>query len=332
MKDVAREAGVSVGTVSNYINGKKVRPVVAKSIEEAIKKLNYVVNNTARLLKNNCSPFVIFVVPTVWSPYFSELTFWIQKKLNSLGYKMILCISENDYKLEKDYVKMAEEQRAAGIISVSYSNLTTHIRSDIPFVSIEKESTGIFPLVTSDNYSGGSLAAKELQLRNVKRYYFIGTTNQDSVSMIARRSGFMDYCHNNGLMADVLTVASSRKISQFRKDIDKIVKKLLSENNLGDIGVFTHTDEIAIVLLNELRMKGIRVPEDIQIIGFDGWKITEEDSLNISSIRQPVDMIAEYAVKQLDEEIRYSDNFEIRRINLPVSFIPGITTNNDVRR
>lgn len=133
-------------------------------------------------------------------------------------------------------------------------------------------------------------------------------------------------------MADVLTVASSRKISQFRKDIDKIVKKLLSENNLGDIGVFTHTDEIAIVLLNELRMKGIRVPEDIQIIGFDGWKITEEDSLNISSIRQPVDMIAEYAVKQLDEEIRYSDNFEIRRINLPVSFIPGITTNNDIRR
>lgn len=106
----------------------------------------------------------------------------------------------------------------------------------------------------------------------------------------------------------------------------------MSENNLGDIGVFTHTDEIAIVLLNELRMKGIRVPEDIQIIGFDGWKITEEDSLNISSIRQPVDMIAEYAVKQLDEEIRYSDNFEIRRINLPVSFIPGITTNNDVRR
>lgn len=87
---------------------------------------------------------------------------------------------------------MSEEQRAAGIISVSYSNLTTHIRSDIPFVSIEKESTGIFPLVTSDNYSGGSLAAKELQLRNVKRYYFIGTTNQDSVSMIARRSGFMD--------------------------------------------------------------------------------------------------------------------------------------------
>ncbi|MCT7730727.1 MAG: LacI family DNA-binding transcriptional regulator, partial [Lactobacillus iners] len=49
MKDVAREAGVSVGTVSNYINGKKVRPVVAKSIEQAIKKLNYVVNNTARL-------------------------------------------------------------------------------------------------------------------------------------------------------------------------------------------------------------------------------------------------------------------------------------------
>lgn len=116
MKDVAREANVSVATVSNFLNGKKVRPKAAKDIDLAIKKLNYVRNNTARFLKTQRSAFVVFVVPSVWSPFFSELTFWVQKYLDNLGYKMVLCVSENDYQKEKSYVTMAEEQRVAGML------------------------------------------------------------------------------------------------------------------------------------------------------------------------------------------------------------------------
>lgn len=97
MKDVAKDAHVSVATVSNYLNGKKVRPEVEEQVKHSIEKLHYVRNDAARALKISESKYVVFVLPTVWSPFFAELTFWIQRYLNEKGYKMILSISENKY-------------------------------------------------------------------------------------------------------------------------------------------------------------------------------------------------------------------------------------------
>jgi len=324
MKDVAREAKVSVSTVSNYLNGRTVREPAATNIKNAIKELNYVRNDNARFLKTQKSKVVIFVIPNVWSPYFSELTFWVQKYLDEHGYKMLLCISENDYAKEQQYVTMAEEQRVAGIISVSYSELTQHVRSTIPLVSIEKETTGRFSLVSSDNYSGGKLAAEEFQKRGITNYVFIGSTNKDSDSTNARKSGFLDYCNNHGLKAYGYEVSPSS--NQLHSQIKKIVEQCKELS--GKIGIFTFSDEVGIHVLNECLSEGINVPNQMQIIGFDGWNITPHTPLNLSSIRQPVDQIALTTVDQLIKEIENPKEYQIQRISLPVTFKVGNTTLN----
>lgn len=323
MKDVAREANVSVATVSNFLNGKKVRPKAAKDIDLAIKKLNYVRNNTARFLKTQRSAFVVFVVPSVWSPFFSELTFWVQKYLDNLGYKMVLCVSENDYQKEKSYVTMAEEQLVAGILSISYSDLTSHVHSDIPLVSIEKESTGQFSLVSSDNYEGGKIAAKELNERNIDKYIFIGSANHSSVEMNARKAGFIDYCNNHGLKFEIAEVDSQ---TDDKEKIDSLIDEI--SNNGKKYGIFAHTDEIALILTQKFRDAGIKIPEQVQIIGFDGWKLTPDTHLTISTIRQNIEEIAKTAVEQLHKEMEDPDHREISRLMIPVTFRAGDTTKN----
>lgn len=323
MKDVAREANVSVATVSNFLNGKKVRPKAAKEIDSAIKKLNYVRNNAARFLKTQQSAFVVFVVPSVWSPFFSELTFWVQKYLDELGYKMVLCVSENDYRKEKSYVTMAEEQRVAGILSISYSDLTSHVHSDIPLISIEKESTGQFSLVSSDNYEGGKIAAKELSKRKLNSLIFIGSANHNSVEMNARKAGFIDYCNNHGLEFETVEIDSRKKD---KKVIDSLIQKIKSSEI--SYGIFAHTDEIALILTQDFQEAGIKIPGQVQIIGFDGWQLTSDTRLNVSSIRQNIKEIAKRAVEQLHEEMENSDHKEISRLMIPVTFRAGDTTKN----
>ena len=231
MKDVAKDAHVSVATVSNYLNGKKVRPEVEEQVKRSIEKLHYVRNDAARALKISESKYVVFVLPTVWSPFFAELTFWIQRYLNEKGYKMILSISENKYEQEKSYVKMAEEQRVAGIISISYSDLNSHVPSNIPLVSIEKDDTGMFPLVTSDNYGGGRMAADEFKRRNLRHVVYIGTSHEGFSPMIARQSGFVDQCNNLGMKYEVFSVPSARTPEKFNSAVEEIssLKKTGSE-------------------------------------------------------------------------------------------------------
>lgn len=329
MKDVAKDAHVSVATVSNYLNGKKVRPEVEEQVKRSIEKLHYVRNDAARALKISESKYVVFVLPTVWSPFFAELTFWIQRYLNEKGYKMILSISENKYEQEKSYVKMAEEQRVAGIISISYSDLNSHVPSNIPLVSIEKDDTGMFPLVTSDNYGGGKTAAVEFSKRGLKHLVYIGTSHEGFSPMIARQSGFIDQCNDLGIKYDIYDVPSVRNPQRFNEAIETVSAKIVeSFKEAGPIGVFAYSDETALHLKSQIESDGLKVPDDIQIIGFDGGKLYIGTDLGISSIRQNVQEIALKTTELLDSQISGKMSDDIRRFMIPVSFKAGNTTVN----
>ena len=329
MKDVAKDAHVSVATVSNYLNGKKVRPEVEEQVKRSIEKLHYVRNDAARALKISESKYVVFVLPTVWSPVFAELTFWIQRYLNEKGYKMILSISENKYEQEKSYVKMAEEQRVAGIISISYSDLNSHVPSNIPLVSIEKDDTGMFPLVTSDNYGGGRMAADEFKRRNLRHVVYIGTSHEGFSPMIARQSGFVDQCNNLGMKYEVFSVPSARTPEKFNSAVEEISSEIAGIfKKSGPVGVFAYCDETALHLRNQLEKDGVRVPKDIQIIGFDGGMIYVNTALGISSIRQNVREIALKTTELLDSQIKGKTSEDVRRFMVPVSFKEGNTTIN----
>lgn len=328
MNDVAKEAGVSRGTVSNYLNDRTVRPESKIKIEDAISKLHYVRNTAARDLRASKSTFVVLIIPTVWTPFFAELTDWIQKGLDAKGYKMILCVSNSDYSQEREYVRMAEEQRVAGIITISYSSLTKHVSVGMPLVAIEKEETGSFPLVTSDNYDGGRLAAQEFQQRGVEQFVCLGVDHVTSGAMLARQTGFTDYCNERKLSNKVYHLPSNRHIEACREVIHASLEDLRAGQNFGKIGIFTITDAYAKEVVKYCNENGISIPCDVQVIGFDGSLSAQNGVLELSSIRQPVEEIAKTSIEQLDKQIKQevTDTNDINRIILPITFQAGPTT------
>ena len=330
INDVARAAGVSRGSVSNYLNGNKVSIRIREKVEQAIAELKYIPNAAARDLRAQDSRFVIFIIPTVWTSFFAELTYHVQEALTAKGFKMILCISNSEFTKEEEYLKLAESQKAAGIISISYSQMNHHVRSGIPLVSIEKEPTGLFPLVSSDNYQGGRLATEKLAELNCRKFIFIGTNRMTSEAMLARRQGFLDYCKEKQLNFEVFDLESPKNRAELRFELENIFKKFKKKKKLDGLGIFAITDEYGLLVYRILLDLKVKIPEQVQLIGFDGSKASQNEEPVLSSIRQPIEQIAAAAVKALKDEIAQGKARQLdekpNRLYIPVSYIAGKTT------
>ncbi|MGX6992944.1 hypothetical protein CBF34_08840 [Vagococcus penaei] len=322
MNDVARLAGVSRGTVSNYINGVKVKESTRVKVEAAIKELDYVPNMAGRFLKTQKSDIVVFILPTIWNPFFSELAFYLEKKLRNHQLKMILCNSEDDYKQELDYITMAKEQKVKGIITISYSDISPYVTSDIPIVSIERYFNDKVPFVTSDNFAGGELAAEELTRLGAKRLLMVGRDIENNLGVMERLNGFKSYCLRHHLNFEMFVKRSTS--AEFKEQLMSEIQQLY-KNGVTFDGIFAATDRYAQYCLNVLNDLQLTIPRDVQLVGFDGAKNFKNEETIISSIRQPVEEIANLAVEELLQLEKTRHQVQRKHI-LPVTFIVGKTT------
>ncbi|WP_034989681.1 LacI family DNA-binding transcriptional regulator [Liquorilactobacillus sucicola] len=325
MNDVSRLAGVSRGTVSNYINGLKVRPAAQERIENAIKKLNYVPNAAARTLKTNRSSYVVLIIPRVDTPFFSELSYCMQQVLKENGYKMILCNSNSRPQEEFEYIQMAKTQKVAGIITMSYADIRELVPPDIPLVALENKVADFFPLITSDNYHGGSLAASKLYSLGARKLLFISKAPVKDVSQI-REQGFRDYCEDNKIEHDRF-VAQNK--ANFVDDFRYFIESEVTDKKFKYDGVFSDSDEYVSDFWYLLQQRKIAVPEEVQLIGFDGARVYPRQQVVVSSIKQPVTEITRQAFKSLQQQLIGKNNTQnemYEPLVLPVSFIQGQTT------
>lgn len=330
INDVAKAAGVSRGSVSNYLNDHPVSERIKSKIELAIKELDYIPNSAARDLRARGSRFVVFIIPTVWESFFAELTYYMQAALTNQGYKMILCVSNSEFKKEQEFIALAESQMAAGIISISYSQMNEHVSQQMPLVSIEKEPTGKFPMVSSDNYQGGELAAQRLIALDCDQLLYIGGENLSSGAMEKRRSGFTDYCEEHGRQFSEVGLSSFKRYAKVRSELQAAFNEMQDKGELDNLGIFSSTDEYATLAHRILIEMGIVVPEQVQIIGYNGSRTSVEEAPVLTSIRQPVRELCDEAVNQLikriDEIKSGSISNNVAREYLPVAIQQGETT------
>ena len=174
MKDVAKLAGVGVGTVSRVLNNGSVKDETRDKVERAIDKLNYQTNQYARGLKINRTHTVALILPSVWHPFFSEFAFYVETYLERNKYKTFLCNSNNDAEKEKEYIQMVTQNKVDGIIGITYSDIDKFVSSNLPFVSIDRHFTEDVIYVTADNKAGGQMAVRELVKRGCKNLAYIG--------------------------------------------------------------------------------------------------------------------------------------------------------------
>lgn len=317
MKDVARLAGVGVGTVSRVLNGGSTKEATRKKVEAAMKELNYQPNFYARGLKMNQTFSVALIIPSVWNPFFSEFAFHVETALEKKNYKMYLCNSDGKVAKEKEYLQMVMQNKVDGIIGITYSDIDEYISSNLPFVSIDRYFTEDVIYVTADNISGGRLAAQKLQELGCKKVAFIGGYQETPNETKNRRKYFEIECNQLGQEVVVLDMLEPLY------DLEKKITTFITENS-GIDGIFTINDPMAITVCNVLEHMGLKVPEEVQVIGFDGQRMNSHSPYLVSTIVQPIQEMAETAVELLLDEIKGKE--VEKRTVLPIHFGEGQTT------
>ena len=318
MSDVAREAGVALGTVSKVINGQSVGESYRLKVEAAVKKLNYQVNSSARSLKTDRTYTVAFIVPNTVTPYFALLTHHINMALERRNYKMLLCFTEYDREREQDFIQMVRQNRADGVIALTY-NPHLEIPEDIPFVTIDRFFSVSVPCVAADNFAGGRMAAHELKRRGCKRVAFMRIGSRLTNEPSKRKDGFISGCMELGLPYECLLLDDGTPLSAF----ESFLRANMDGDRLTFDGIFCGTDTVAYQIIGLLRSMGLRVPEDVQVIGFDGIRMFGDLDYICSTIVQPVADIAEACVSMV-----LSPDFKglPSLICLPVAYADGGTT------
>lgn len=318
MKDVAEEAGVALGTVSKVVNGLPVGKAYQKKVETAIEKLGYRVNSYAQGLKSNKTYTVAFLVPDTLNPFFAGLTFYINKALARRNYRLLLCCTGASLEMEQSLVNMAEQNRVDGIICLSY-NENLQIQEGTRMVTIDRHLAVPAPCVASDNLAGGQLAVRKLQALGCKKLLHLNTGSPLPNEVSKRKDGFLTTCVSLGIEYDMLCLIDGDPYSRFQD----FLKSHIIDGKPDFDGIFCVNDPLAMRTIGWLKELGLRVPEDIQVIGYDGVLNSVTDAYPCSSIAQPMEAMAQTAVELvLSEERSAAPSL----VCLPVSFVSGGTT------
>lgn len=323
MKDVAKEAGVALGTVSKVINNIHVGEEYKIKVEEAIKNLGYEVDEYARGMKRQKTDTIALIIPNLLNPFFASFAYYLEVELSKHNYKLLLCNSEGNAKKEVRYINMAKQNKVDGIVGITYSDIDEVVSNNCRFVSIDRHFTNSnIPYVSSDNYKGGEFAAKKLIETGCKNLAFISTGANVYGETYKRKLGFIDTCEKSGINYKLL------ELIEPHGNVEDICSKFLEENiSNGKLiidGIFFSTDNLALRVKKIIEDYGFCIPEDVSLIGYDGIKIVKELDYFVSSIRQPVDLMAkkcvEIMISLINKEIVEQSSY------LPITFVDGGTT------
>lgn len=193
MKDVAREAGVALGTVSKVVNGLPVGERYKQRVEDAIDKLGYQVNSYAQGMKSGKTYTVALMVPNTVNPFLAELTNEINIELQKRNYRMLLCTTDQNPEMEQEYITMVRQNKVDGIIGLTYSD-NLIIGEDLPFVSIDRVINSSIPCVSSDNFAGGQMAAEKLADLGCHNVAFLRIGSSLNNEPNKRKAGFENGC------------------------------------------------------------------------------------------------------------------------------------------
>ena len=294
MADVAREAGVALGTVSRVINGQQVGEAFRVRVEEAIARLGYQYNSGGRTLRTGKTNTIAVIIPNTINPYFALLVHHINMALEKRDCKMMLCFTEYNTSREAEFIQMARQNLVDGIIALTYNPDLT-IPPDVPFVTIDRFFSSSVPCVASDNFGGGWLAAHKLKELGATRVAFMRVASTLTNEPSKRKEGFISACVELGLPFETLMLEDGHPFSE----IDDFIRSHLEDGRFDFDGLFIGTDSLAWKVIRHLLELGVRVPEDVQVIGFDGIRMFGDQEPIVSSIVQPTQEIAEACVSTI---------------------------------
>ena len=318
IKDVAKESGLSLATVSKVINDLPVGKNSRRKVEEAIEKLGYRVNPYARALKSNKTYTVAILVPSLKHPFFANLTDELVECLTREGYRAVLMITNSDRETENECFTMVKNNKADGVVALTY-NPDLEADGSIPIVTIDRHLGEMIPCVSSDNFRGGELAAKKLIELGCRKLLFLRASSKISGEPDKRYVGFESECDIQGIDYQSVLVTDT----ETEAPIYRFVEEHVRDGRFDYDGIFCNTDILAVRIRRFLEQRGVLVPDQVQIIGYDGIVNPFTGQYVCSTIVQPLEQMAQAAVTLLMNPVKTTEGMNVL---LPVRYVPGGTT------
>ena len=301
IKDVAKEAGVSIATVSRVLNDiDVVNEDTKKKVLDAIKELGYRPNIVARSLKTQRTKTIGILIPDISSQFYPEIVRGAEDVANIYDYNVILCNSDFDYDKEKDYLRVLKEKMVDGVIYMSSSleeeSLDIINDLDLKTVLVEtKDSEERLPSVTIDNVEATYEATKYLLDKGIKNIAFVGVEKNSINAWGYRFLGYERALKEAGIEVDEELVFL--KNLKYKTGHDAAATFLKSNKKIE--GIICASDEIAMGVINGLREKGINTPEDVSVIGFNNNAVASYFYPKLTTISQPSYDMGSVAMRML---------------------------------
>lgn len=297
LKDVARESGLTVGTVSRVLNNRGyISEQTRKRVYEVMKELNYQPNEMARSLSKQKNNMVGVIVPHIVHPYFAKMISCIEAAAYEHKYKILLFNSRGKEEQEEEFIEMCRSNRVAGVILFSAAFHTEKFKLlDFPVITIERFIDEATAGIECDNYQGGVLAAEHLISRGCRAVLHIGGVNEQLMPADDRMNAFETVCKKHGIFH--MAVNLDRAVYN---DLDyySMIRGTLEQYPQID-GIFASSDLIAAQVIQVCREKGLDVPGCMKVVGFDDVNVAELTTPKITTIHQPVREMAYAAVETL---------------------------------
>jgi LacI family transcriptional regulator len=305
IKDVAREAGVSIATVSRVLNDiDVVNEDTKKKVKDAIKKLSYRPNIVARSLKTQKSSTIGIIIPDISNQFYPEIVRGCEDVANIYNYNIMLCNADLDVDKEMEALRILKEKMIDGVIYMSNSieqNIINLINElEMPTVLVETTDTdGIFPSVSIDNVMAGSDAVKYLINKGNKKIAYVGTTTEKINALSKRYAGYKKGLSEMEINLDKeMVYFGGVKARDGYAGINTILDKGIAID-----AVFCASDEIAMGVINALRDRSINVPEDVDVMGFDDIYSASIFYPKLTTVSQPMYDMGSVSMRMLIKSI-----------------------------
>lgn len=320
MKEIAKLANVSQATVSRVINGNKsVNEEAAKRVLKVIEEVGFIPNNAAQTLKRSHSNIIGVCVTETFNPYFVELIDTLELEARKRGYNILLHNSKHNPITEWESIQNFIARQVDGIILVPNGeyNIQRLTKLAIPTVIITKNRDSL-DSIGLDHMQAGKIAGENFIYAGHKKFGFIGTVPD------GKYSGYKSALYENGFELNSLIKVKQTSTNNFmiQQDIEEYFNQT---DRLDFTCVFAANDIMALEFLKAAQKRGIRIPEDISLIGFDDTYLAK--IMGISSIHQPIEEMVKTTIEILLNRIENEVSSEKINIQLAPTLIERKSSN-----
>lgn len=318
IRDIARDAGVSTTTVSHVVNGTRIVSAAVKArVDASIENLGYVPNAAARSLRRNRTWSIGVVVPNCSNPFFAEMLAGVEDAAFAADISVILCNAHDDPQRQRRHLRLLTEKQVDAVLLLSVGEderLAGQLLGlAVPHVVVDRDVAGLaVDSVRVDHAAGGRLAA--VHLLDLGHRAIACITGPMALSSARQRhEGFVQEFERRGISLNDSMVCAS----DFTASGGYAAASRLLDSSNGPTAIFAANDLMAIGALRAVRECGLRLPDDLAVVGFDDIALASQSSPPLTTVAQPKAELGALAARVLIDRVARPDRSPVTHVLQP---------------